>query len=297
MTNPVQLPSKLIEAFWIEKYLTFNQTHLGELIPTDHMFLAEYVLRKQASDADLFVAKFFSLDSDTPVATYTGDDPLWCNRQWVNRKVRSFDSLAELEAAHPATNSYRWEVEGSHVAGKIAPMRIGGPEARTQIPRPHPVRLFQSGHELKDLDAVEATRPLTIEWEKFEGGRSGPVIDDVVFVFVDDCRGDVVYFGGIPSEPEYTTFRSTSATVTAGTLRPGEPYTIFFSQCKIVDQDGSDGLINVAVNSFGVELDIHTLGTHAGEPCPEPRRMAPFRWKRKTRAIAGLETWPTIVDN
>ncbi|MBS0417757.1 MAG: hypothetical protein JSR66_08585 [Proteobacteria bacterium] len=294
--SPVAAPAKLIEAFWIEKYLTFWQTHRGQLIPTDHLFLAEYVLRGDVSDARRFQADFFRLDSDIPLQTYGGADKLWCNRYWVNRKVRSFDSLDQLERAHPATDSYYWRVTGSTIAGDIRPIRIGGPEGRTQIPRPHPMRLAQAGQAVTEFDSIAADRPLTIEWDSFENARAGAVIDDTIFVFIDDCRGDVVYFGGLPVEAQRIRFDSTSVTVPAGTMRPGQPYTIFFSQCRMVDQDASDGLINCAVNSFGIELDFHTAGINTGEPCPEPRKMAPFRWKRKTRVLAGLETWPTIAD-
>lgn len=296
MTNVPDAPSRLIEAFWIEKYLTFSQTHEGRLVPTDHLFLAEYVLRGPAADALLFEAQFFRSGVETPLQAYDGRDRLWCNRYWVNRKVRSFDSLAELEQAHPPSDAYHWKVTGPTIAGDTKPMRIGGPEGRTRIPKPHPMRLSQRGQPVSNLNRIDAGAPLTIEWDRFENARAGAVIDDTIFVFVDDCRGDVVFFGGLPVEAERIRFDSTSVVVPAGTLKAGQPYTIFFSQCRMVDQDASDGLINCAVNSFGIELELRTDGLNSGPPCPEPRMMAPFRWKRKTRVQEGLETWPTIAD-
>ncbi|HVO49067.1 MAG TPA: hypothetical protein VMT29_22305 [Steroidobacteraceae bacterium] len=296
MTTSPRAPSALIEVFWIEKYLTFSQSHQGDLIPTDHLFLAEYVLRGDASDATLFECDFWRTGSAAPVQRYTGADKLWCNRYWVNRKVRSFDTLAALEKAHPPSDSYYWEVSGPHIAGRTGPVRIGGPEQTTRIPKPHAMRLSQNGRRVPDLNAIDAAAPLLIEWDRFEQARAGAVIDDTIFVFIDDCLGNVVYFGGLPIEAEYIRFDSTSVIVPAGTLRPGQPYTVFFSQCRMVDQDGSDGLINCAVNSFGIELDLRTQGVNRDEPCPEPRLMAPYRWKRKTRISQGLETWPTIAD-
>lgn len=296
MTDVADAPSRLIEVFWIEKYLTFSQTREGRLIPTDHLFLAEYALRGDVSDAQLFEAQFFRLGAEAPIQTYDGRDKLWCNHYWVNRKARSFDSLAELEQAHPATDVYQWKVRGPTIAGDIKPIRIGGPEGQTRIPQAHPMRLSQQGRPVTDLDRVDSGLPLRIEWDRFEGARAGAVIDDTIFVFVDDCRGDVVFFGGLPIEAERIRFDSTSVGVPAGTLKPGQPYTIFFSQCRMVDQDASDGLVNCAVNSFGVELELRTAGVNTGPPCPEPRVMAPYRWKRKTRVQQGLETWPTVAD-
>lgn len=290
-------PSALIEVFWIEKYLTFSQDHKGNLVPTDHLFLAEYALRGGVSDAKLFGADFYRTGSVEPLQTYSGDDKLWCNRLWVNRKARSFDSLAALEMAHPASDTYYWEVNGAHITGRVRPVRIGGHAGRTQIPRPHPMRISQDGQRAHDLDSIDDSRPLLIEWDRFENAQSGPVIDDTTFVFIDNCYGDVVFFGGLPTEAEHIHFDSTSVIVPARTLEAGQPYTVFFSQCKMVDQDASDGLINCAVNSFGVELNLRTAGLNIEKPCPEPKWMAPYRWSRKTRVSQGLETWPTVADD
>ncbi len=62
----------------------------------------------------------------------------------------------------------------------------------------------------------------------------------------------------------------------------------------MVDQDIRDGLVNVAVNSFGVELDIHTT-VQRGDPAHAVPHGA-ICWKRKTKVARGLETWPTAAD-
>jgi len=297
MTAVMPNPAALIEAFWIEKYLTYAQDRSGGLRPTDCIFLAEYALRGAVSDAQKFEAAVFRSGARPPIATYSGRDKLWCNRLWVNRKARSFDTLDLLEQAYPPTDAYAWQVTGLGAPATFKPIRIGGPEARTQIPRPQPMRLRQAGRLVANCECIDPSLPLTVEWDPFAGARAGAVMDDTIFVFIDDCHGEVVYFGGLPIEEERIRFDATSTIVPAGILKPGQPYTVFFSQCKIVDQDSSEGLYNVAVNSFGVELEIRTIGPSPGPECPEPRRMAPFRWKRKTRVVGGLETWPTVADD
>ncbi|MBX7124016.1 MAG: hypothetical protein K1X42_17965 [Opitutaceae bacterium] len=292
----IEPPSKLIEAFWIEKYLTFAQGHDGALRPTDHLFLAEYALKNDLKDALKFEAALYRQRESEPIQRYSGRDRLWCNRLWVNRKARSFDSLADLDRAHPPTDTYHWVITGPEIGGTSRSIRIGGEAGRTQIPRPHPMRLSQERRCVSNFNAIDPAVPLLIEWERFEGAAAGLGFDDTIFVFIDDCRGEVVFFGGLPTEADRISFESTSVVVPAGLLRAGEPYTIFYSQCKMVDQDIRDGLVNVAVNSFGVELDIHTTGAQRGDPCPMRRRMAPFRWKRKTKVARGLETWPTVAD-
>lgn len=295
MTDGIANPASLIEVFWIEKYLTFAQTADDRLLGTDCMFVGEYALRGEPSDSARFEAALYRNGQTAPVATYDGTDPMWCNKLWVNRKVQSFDSLADLEAAYPPTDRFHWKVSGSEIGGTTLPIGIGGPGGRTDIPQPHPMRLYQEGRRISDYRSVDADKPLTVEWNPFPGGKTGPVVDDLIFLFVDDCHGRVIYFGGLPVDPDYITFRSTSATIPAGTLRRGEDFTVFFSQCRMIDQMDSAGVMNVAVNSFGVELDIRTIGT-AAAPCPEPRLKAPFMWLRKTTPGGGLMTWPTIVD-
>lgn len=295
MNTNQPVPASLIEVFWIEKYLTFSQTADDQLVATDCLFLAEYALRGMAEDSKLFEAAVFRNGEMEPVQTYTGVDPLWRNDLWVNRKVRSFDSLAQLEAAYPATDSFHWEVRGT-VAGSTPPIRIGGPNGKTDIPQPHAMRLFQNDVRISDYRAIDLKLPLVIEWDKFPRGSTGSVVDDLIFLFIDDCYGDIAFFGGLPVDPEYITYRSTSATIPPGTLRPGEPFTIFFSQCRVVDQEDTTGIMNLAINSFGVELDIHTAGEATSAERPQPRLRAPFMWLRKTSAGPGLETWPTIVD-
>lgn len=296
MSDEIAAPASLIEVFWIEKYLTFEQTEDDQLFGADCMFVGEYALRGEPSGSSLFEAALYRNDENAPVATYDGADPLWCNKLWVNRKVQSFDSLADLEAAYPATDRFHWKVDGRSIRGVTSPICIGGTKGQTDIPRPHPMRLFQDGRRIRDYKSIDAETPLTVEWDLFPGGKTGPVVDDLIFLFVDDCHGRVIYFGGLPVDPDYITFRSTSATIPAGTLRPGEIFTIFFSQCRMIDQDDSSGIMNVAVNSFGVELDIGTKGSAATGSCPEPRLKAPFMWLRKTVPGTGLTTWPTIVD-
>jgi hypothetical protein len=296
MIDEDRSPASLIEVFWIEKYLTFSQSHDDQLVSTDCMFVAEYALRGKVSDAECFEATLLRPGEDQPIEKYNGSDALWCNRLWVNRKVRSFDTLDELENAYPATDMFYWDVSGPSIRGQTQPIRIGGAEAKTNIPRPHAMRLFQDQKRVVDYTAIDHAKPLVIEWDPFPEGASGSIVDDLIFLFVDDCHGKIVFFGGLPVDPDYITYRSTSATIPAGTLRPGEAFTIFFSQCRMVDQDDSSGLLNVAVNSFGVELDIRTGGTASTLDCPEPRLKAPFMWLRKTGPGLGLETWPTIVD-
>lgn len=297
MTHPRLETADVIEAFWIEKYLTYIQRHDGTLESTDHIFLAEYALRNDVADAQLFDAAFFRVGSDTPIATYSGEDRLWCNQKWVNRKARSFDSLPALDQAYPPADQYYWKIGGPHFECTTTPLCLGGPHHRTEIPRPHALRLFQDSERVVDYLSIDPDQPLQIEWDPFPNGKPGLLFDDLIFLFIDNHEGEVVYFGGLPIDPDYITYRSTSATIAANTLKPGEPYTVFFSQCRMVDQNRSQGVFNVAVNSFGMELEIHTRGTPAPGACRGPRKMAPFRWTRKTRIPGSLETWPTILDN
>lgn len=297
MTETKREMSEIIDTFWIEKYQTYVQTVDGDVRSTDTMFLAEYVLKGDVEDADLFEAECFQVGQDQPIASYSGADRLWCNRMWVNRKVRSFDSLERLDEAFPPSNQYIWRISGPVFSAETRQVCLGGAEEVTNIPKVHAVRLLQEGLSVVNNQEIDSTKPLLVEWDPFPQGKAGEIFDDLVFLFVDNFHGDVVYFGGLPIDPDYITFRSSAATIPAGSLNPGEPYTLFFSQCRMVDQTRHEGVNAVAVNSFGLELELHTQGDRAPDACQGERCMAPFRWKRKTRVEEGLETWPTILDD
>ena len=94
-----------LDLTWIEKYATFEQAADGSLTPTDYHFLAEVVYR-EVPQLERLRASLRATGSASLLATYEASDPrAFTNGYYSTRKSKSFDSLAALEAAHPASGS------------------------------------------------------------------------------------------------------------------------------------------------------------------------------------------------
>jgi len=288
-------PDRYVDITWVEKYITYEQDTRGKLTPTDYHFLTEVCY----ADSDQFenVQALLYIDgSDSPLATYHAEDPrAYSNGYYYTRKSKSYDDLPALEAAHPADNAYVWEIIGSKGVRRLAPIRIGGPQQRTQIPQSSPIFLLQDGKPVADHHRVRHDLPLTIGWRPFTSGTSHPGTewDDLIFALVSNAQGEVVFTGGAPgAEGGFLDYTKTSTHVPGGVMEPAMDHVVFISQVKYVDNNLSDGIQQLACNSFAVELPIRT----AGEPAAEPHtaRKAPYLWGGKTPADQGLVPWPAF---
>jgi hypothetical protein len=283
---------------WVEKYLTYQQDHDNRLTLTDAHFLAEIIFDSDR-DFDAIRASIRESGSQEPLARYSGQDKrAFTNGYFYTRKTRSFKSLEDLERSRPANGTFDWSVSGPGGDFELAPIRIGGPEGRTQMPTPSTIRLSQSGAAVTDYEAIDPSAPMTINWDPFVGGGPlpGSKWSDLVFVLVSDCHGEVVYTGGAPGTDEvFVDYNDTSATMPAGRLRPGEPYVVFISQVNYVDYNESHGIGQLAANSFATELPVRARGTAAADACTSDLKPAQYLWTRKTRGSA-MESWPTLAD-
>lgn len=283
---------------WVEKYLTYSQDREDRLTLTDAHFLAEVIFDSERN-FDAIHANIREQGAAEPLATYGGSDKrAFTNGYFYTRKTRSFDSLEALEAVHAPDSRFVWTIAGPAGEFTLDPIRIGGPELRTQVPKPSTIRLAQDGNRVKDYDAIDPAAPLTISWDPFVGGGplEGSVWSDLVFVLVSDCHGEVVYTGGAPgTDEDFVDYRDTSATVPAGRLRPGEPFVVFISQVNYVDFNESHGIGQLSANSFATELPVRTRGEPAAGACVKNLRPAQYLWTRKTRGDA-MVGWPTLAD-
>ena len=291
-------PAPDVTLTWVEKYLTYSQDHEDRLTLTDAHFLAEVIFDSDR-DFDAIRASLRKQGSGEVLATYGGSDKrAFTNGYFYTRKTRSFDSLEAIDARHPADSTFVWTITGPAGEFTLDPIRIGGPEGRTQVPKPSTIRLHQGGAAVTNYDAIDPAAPLTISWDPFIGGGplEGSECSDLVFVLVSDCHGEVAYTGGAPgTDEDFVDYRDTSATVPAGRLRPGEPYIVFISQVNYVDFNESHGIGQLAANSFATELTVRTAGTAAPDACATDVKPAQYLWTRKTRGEA-MESWPTLAD-
>ncbi len=293
-------PVRDMDMTWVEKYITYTQDHQGQLKVTDYHFMAEVIYAKRSTikNVDSFL---YVKGSDIPLAGFAEKDPFaFTNGLFYTRKSKSYDDLASLEAAHPASGHYVWEIRGPGGNIQLDPIRIGGPELRTRIPATSPIYLSQSGQPVTDFNGINPDVSLGIAWEPFIIGAplEGTDWDDLVFVLVSDCHGKVVYTSGAPEDEEgFADFSATSTEMPAELLESGMNYVVFISQVNYVDANVSYGIEQLAANSFAVELEVRTAGRISLErSCPEPAHKAAYLWSGKTPAGAGMVPWPAFLD-
>ena len=282
---------------WVEKYVTYAQDSNGDLRLTDVHFLSEVVFDVFDDMKDV-TARLYA--GDLLVATYdpSSDKSAFTNGFFYTRKTRSFDSLVDLDGTWPPDTRFRWEIQYPDRVEVLQEIRIGGPEERTQVPRPSPITLAQGTAAIEPGEAIDSARPLTMSWLPFEEGA--PLGDspwsDFIFVLISDCHGEVVFTGGAPDTDTYVTFEDTSVEVPAGTLAPGRDYTFFISVVNTVDYNVQGDIEQLAANSYATELQGSTAGPRDVDSCPEPYRPAVYEWTRKTQPPGEMESWPTLKD-
>ena len=150
------ISKKDIECTWVEKYITFRQDHSETLHLTDAHFLAE-ILIKSERDFHAVSASLFPNDSSIPMVNYSGSDKVAFSQApyFYNRKSKSFDDLDALEKKHPSSDKYVWEISGPNGFFRLEPIRIGGPEAITQIPKVSKIRLNQNKIAVSDYMNID----------------------------------------------------------------------------------------------------------------------------------------------
>lgn len=293
-------PVRDMDMTWVEKYITYTQDHQGQLKVTDYHFMAEVIYAKRSTIKNVN-SFLYVKGSDIPLAGFAEKDPFaFTNGLFYTRKSKSYDDLASLEAAHPASGHYVWEIRGPGGNIQLDPIRIGGPELRTRIPATSPIYLSQSGQPVTDFNGINPDVSLGIAWEPFIIGAplEGTDWDDLVFVLVSDCHGKVVYTSGAPEDEEgFADFSAISTEMPAELLESGMNYVVFISQVNYVDANVSYGIEQLAANSFAVELEVRTAGRISLErSCPEPAHKAAYLWSGKTPAGVGMVPWPAFLD-
>ena len=151
---------------------------------------------------------------------------------------------------------------------------------------------------MSDFVSIDVSEPMTIEWDPFEigGPLEGTEWNDLVFVLISDCHGDVVFTAGAPgADKDFADYDDTYVVVPKDQLNAGLDYTVFISQVNYVDHNESHGITQLAANSFAVELDIRTTGASEVNDCPHPPKPAQYLWSRKTVGD-DMQTWPTVAD-
>jgi hypothetical protein len=160
---------------------------------------------------------------------------------------------------------------------------LGDAGSVTELPPPPAIQLVQRGGAAYP-QAVRAGEDLRISWTPFASGRADPngIIDDLIFVILEDCRGNRVYHSGRPLqtpnplvEPDkpsatWLSYNASAITVSGDALVPGMSYRLEVELAKLMDTDQLQGVVGMSTYAVTTHLDIQTAGEVTPGACPDP---------------------------
>lgn len=259
--------------FVIGKHANFDQLASGDIEAVDFSFFAEI---------------FLSADGDAGQAfmhTPTGETIRFRDQRLVEGPdqdnlllisgARRFTSYAELQSWYP-DGSYKIEFD-TH-SGSVSNATLNFPQ--NGLPQAPRVTLRQNGSVL--CGTVNPNHDLEVRWSQFAqgGADANGILDDLIFVILEDETGERVSHSGRPFENRpYLTFADSSHTISASALQPGQQYKLGVEHALLTDTQTFDTIPAMTTYAVTTSLRFRT-DTHAGAECAtrkkeEPQRMRP----------------------
>lgn len=242
----------------------YDQPQIGEPELTRYFFFTEIFLARGGLVTEATLQRVGS--QDAPWRFATGGDVL-------SFAGGMFSSIEELDAAFP---DGRYQLDLAAPSGRLkaqtiefAPVELEAGHYR--VPEPVTITLAQDGTSAHP-GRVDPDKDLTIRWSEFAQGRADPngVVDDLIFVILTDCHGEIVSHSGRPfAGAAFLTYAVDSYPVPEGLLAPGHPYTVVVEHASVVNSDRSQGVPVFASYATVTYLEFQTSGEPADDTCSE----------------------------
>jgi len=276
-TTPAASPGDNVSFFVIGKTWHFQQDSSGVHGPNDVHYFAEIFSKAggHVSDGSMRLLAPgaepipFDHESDNGAVLHARDGKIHLN-------------VADLDAELP-NGDYAFSFRTP--TGDVTDFAVsfGTVGSVTDLPPPPTIQLAQGG-AAANPQTVRAGEDLQISWTPFATGRADPngIVDDLIFVMLEDCRGNRVYHSGRPLqtpnplvEPgkpsaSWLTYTATQTTVPGAGLTPGMSYRLEVEIAKLMDTDRRDGVVGMSTYAATTHLNIQTAGEVKPGACPKP---------------------------
>lgn len=167
------------------------------------------------------------------------------------------ESDEELENNYPSgAFEFTFSTPGGDVVDSV--VSFAGGAFPTQ-----PVIIFEQGGRAIPFDAVNSSQDLRITWPPFTEGRADEngILDDLIFVAIDSCAVEDMVHSGRPFEKDHhLTFRSADYIVSAGTLAPGQTYSMYVEHALLPNTQRDYGMPAFATFASSTYMDFKTSG-------------------------------------
>ena len=176
------------------------------------------------------------------------------------------DTDAELETRFPSSAyAFSFSTPGGVVAN--SEVSFEGGAFPTQ-----PVIIFEQNGARIPFAEVKPNSDLVITWPPFSEGRADEngILDDLIFVAIDSCTIEDLVHSGRPFEKDdHLTFRATQYVVPAGTLEPGQTYSMYVEHALLPATQNRFGMPAFATFAASTYMDFETVGTTDPSYCNE----------------------------
>jgi hypothetical protein len=176
------------------------------------------------------------------------------------------DTIDELEQKFPRGEYFfRFKTGGGSVINQAVSFN-----GRTFAKQP--VIIFKQDDRVIAMDEVDTTIDLVITWPPFSEGQADTngILDDLIFVAIDSCMIEDIVHSGRPFEKDdYLTFRATDYVVGAGTLLPGQAYSMYVEHAILAGTQEVSGIPAFATLAASTYMEFRTMGETDPNYCDE----------------------------
>ena len=171
------------------------------------------------------------------------------------RGEKRYGSYADLQSRYP-DGDYRVAFESP--SGNIDGATLSFPGDR--LPSPPVIEVRQNGEQL--CGYADAAIDMTVSWTAFTQGRADEqgVLDDLIFVILEDAQGNRVSHSGRPFEDRpYLTFADMHHVIDASAMQPDQSYLLSVEHAVLADTHLSDAVPSMTTTAVTTKLELETF--------------------------------------
>jgi len=236
----------------IGKHANFDQSADGSREPFDFSFFAEIFLTEKGDADNAFM--------DMP----TGERIRFRDQRIVEGPdkdnlllisgAKRFSSYAELLSWYPdGIYGVEFDTPSGSLSGVDLEFPVNG------LPNAPKIALYQAGEPV--CAEVNPDKALEVRWSEFTqgGADENGILDDLIFVILEDENGERVSHSGRPFEGKpYLTYANTSHTIQAAAMQDRSEYTLSVEHALLTDTSKFDTIPAMTTYAVTTRLKFRT---------------------------------------
>jgi len=252
LSAPAEAQQQDVTFFVIGKHASFDQMPDGALKPVDYSFFSEIFFTENGDAQNAFMnmptgerIRF----RDQRIVDGPDNDNLL-----LISGAKRFSSYAELLSWYP---DGVYEIEFDTPSGSVSEVALEFPV--NGLPKAPTISLYQDGEPV--CAVVDPYKVLEVRWSEFTqgGADENEILDDLIFVILEDETGKRVSHSGRPFEGRpFLTYANTSHTVAAAAMQDRKEYTLSVEHAVLTDTSKFDSVPAMTTYAVTTRLKFRT---------------------------------------